>query len=137
MKAIIYVEGKSSSPFDNACGIECIKSDDLLSLPAAVYEEIELIDVLEFDKNPDILSVAIQKLRHNGVIRIRGTDAIEIMRESERGRIDMQVASEHLLNGRMRLASAHELREKLSAMQMNVSTVSIGGFRYLVEATRP
>jgi len=137
MKAIIYVEGKSSSPFRETSGIECLKSDDLSSLPAAVYDEMELIDVLEFDENPDVLSVAIQKLRHNGTIRIGGTDAVEIMRESERGRIDMAVASEHLLNGRIRLTSAHELKDRLLEMQMNVSTVSIGGLRYLVEATRP
>ena len=137
MKAIVYVEGKSSSPVRGTAGVECLKSEDLPSLPAAVYEEIELIDVLEFDENPDVLSIAIQKLRHNGTIRIGGTDALEIMRESERGRMDMSSASQHLLNGRMRLTSAHELKDRLIQMQMNVSTVSIGGLRYLVEATRP
>lgn len=137
MKAIVYVEGKSSSPVRGTSGTECLKSEDLPSLPVAVYEEIELIDVLEFDENPDVLSIAIQKLRHNGTIRIGGTDAVEIMRESERGRMDMSAASEHLLNGRMRLTSAHELKDRLLQMQMSVSTVSIGGLRYLVEATRP
>jgi len=137
VKAIVYVEGKSSSPIRETSGIKCLKSEDLSSLPVAVYEEIELIDVLEFDENPDVLSIAIQKLRHNGTIRIGGTDALEIMRESERGRMDMSSASEHLLNGRMRLTSAHELKDRLLQMQMNVSTVSIGGLRYLVEATRP
>jgi len=137
MRALIYVEGKSSSPFvDGTHGIECIKSSQLKSLPAAVYEEIELIDVLEFDEDPSILSVALQKLRHGGVIRIVGTDALQVMRESDGGRIDMDVASNHLLGGRLRLTSAHDLKNKLSSMQMNVSTVSIGGFRYLVEAQR-
>ena len=138
MKAIIYVEDKSSSPFtEGTAGIECVKSSDLPSLPVAVYEEIELIDVLEFDENPDILSIAVQKLRHNGVLRVGGTDALEVMRESERGRMDMGSASAQLLNGRKRLTSAHELKDRLAAMQMKISTVSIGGFRYLVEATRP
>jgi len=138
MKAIIYVEGKSSSPFvEETSGIECIESSNLPSLPAAVYEELELIDVLEFDENPDILSIAVQKLRHKGVLRIGGTDAVEVMRESERGRMDMGLASTQLLNGRVRLTSAHEVKDRLTAMQMSVSTVSIGGFRYLVEATRP
>lgn len=137
MRALIYVEGKSSSPFaDGMQGIECIESSNLKSLPSAVYEEIELIDVLEFDESPDILSTALQKLRHGGLIRIAGTDAIQVMRESEAGRIDMEGASGHLLGGRLRLTSAHDLKHKLSSMKMNVTTIAIGGFRYLVEARR-
>jgi hypothetical protein len=137
MKAVIYVEGKSSSPFANGTpNIERIKSSNLKSVASAVYEEIELIDVLEFDENPDILSVALQKLRHGGLLRIAGTDALQVMRESEAGRIDMVGASEHLLGGRLRLTSAHDLKHRLSSMQMNVTTISIGGFRYLVEARR-
>ena len=137
MKAIVYVEGKSVSPFtDGTNGIECIKSNQLPSLATAVYEEIELIDVLEFDENPDVLSVALQKLRHGGLLRIAGTDAIQVMKESDGGRIDMAESSEHLLNGRLRLTSAHALKDKLSAVQMEVVALSIGGFRYLVEARR-
>jgi len=137
MRALIYVEGKSSSPFsDGAHGIECIKSSDLESLASAVYEEIELVDVLEFDENPNILSVALQKLRHGGLIRIAGTDAIQVIRETDGGRVDLSGASEHLLGGRLRLTSAHDLKHKLASMEMSVTTIAIGGFRYLVEARR-
>ena len=137
MKAIIYVEGKSSSPFiDGMNGMECIERKNLPSLPAAVYEEVELIDVLEFDKDPNVLSVVLQKLRHGALLRIGGTDAIQVMRESEGGRIDIEQTSEQLLNGRLRLTSAHELKDKLASMQMEVTSLSISGFRYLVEARR-
>ena len=137
MKALIYVENKSSSPFANTTSsIEYIKSSELQSLPSAVYEEIELLDVLEFDESPNILSIALQKLRHGGLIRIAGTDAIQVMRESEAGRLGLEGASEQLLNGRVRLTSAHDLKHQLSAMQMNITTISIGGFRYLLEAVR-
>ena len=137
MRALVYVEDKSYSPFaDGAHGIECIKSSNLKSLASAVYEEIELIDVLEFDEDPDILSVALQKLRHGGLIRIAGTDGIQVIREAEAGRIDLVEASKHLLGGRMRLTSAHDLKHKLSSIQMKVTSLSIGGFRYLVEARR-
>lgn len=137
MKAIVYVEGKSTSPFvEGASGIECIKSETLESLPAAVYEEIELVDVLEFDKNPQILSVVLQKLRHGATLRIVGTDALQVIRESEGGRVDMKKASEQLLNGRLRMTSAHDLKSELSSMEMEVTALSISGFRYLVEARR-
>lgn len=137
MKAIIYVEGKTSPPFENVPGgTECIESNLLQSLPAAVYEELELIDVLEFDENEDILLVALQKLRHGGLIRITGTDALQVMKESEAGRVGIAESSKHLLNGRLRMTAAHELKEKLSSLQMNITAVSIGAFRYLVEATR-
>lgn len=137
MKAIVYVEGKSSPPFSQGVGgTDCVKSSELSSLPCAVYEEIELIDVLEFDSSTDVLSVALEKLRHGGIIRIAGTDAIQVMRESEAGRVDIKEASTQLLGGRLRLTSAHDLKHELASMQMNVTAISIGGFRYLVEAQR-
>ena len=137
MRALIYSEGQSSSPFANqSSNIDYVPSNKLASLPAAVYEEIELIDVVEFDPNPDILSVALQKLRHGGLIRIVGTDALQVMRGSETGKLSISEASKYLLEGRLRLTSAHDLKNKLTSMNMAVSTVSLGGFRYLVEAHR-
>lgn len=137
MKAIVYVEGKSSPPFeDGVVGIENVESSSLDSLPVAVYEDLELLDVVEFSENPNVLNVAFSKIRHGGTLRILGTDAIEVMRSSKAGRVALDAASQHLLNGRLRMTSAHDLKASLVGLGMEITTVSILGSRYLVEAKR-
>ena len=137
MKAIVYVEGKSSPPFqDGVVGIENIESSSLDSLPVAVYEDLELIDVVEFSENPEVVSVASSKIRHGGTLRIFGTEALEIMKGSQSGRVPLVEASKQLLDGRLRMTSAHELKNSLAGLGMEVTIVSILGSRYLVEAKR-
>mgnify|MGYP003652913260 CR=1 FL=1 len=137
MKAIVYVEGKSSPPFeDGVIGIENIDSTSLESIPAAVYEDLELLDVLEFYDKPNVLSIAASKIRHGGILRIFGTDALEIMKGSQSGRMGLAEASGQLLNGRVRMTSAHDVKNSLTELGMEVTTVSILGSRYLVEAKR-
>jgi hypothetical protein len=137
MKAIVYVEGKSSPPFeDGVVGIENVESSSLDSLPVAVYEDLELLDVLEFSENPNVLDLAFSKIRHGGTLRVLGTDAIEVMRSSQAGRVALDAASQHLLNGRLRMTSAHDLKASLVGLGMEITTVSILGSRYLVEAKR-
>lgn len=137
MKAIVYVEGKSSPPFeDGVVGVENVDSLSLDSLPPAVYEDLELLDVVEFSENPNVVSVASSKIRHGGVLRIFGTDALEVMKGSQSGRVGLGEASEQLLNGRVRMTSAHDLKNSLAGLGMEVTTVSILGSRYIVEAKR-
>ena len=137
MKAIVYVEGKSSPPFeDGVVGIENVESSSLDSLPVAVYEDLELLDVVEFSENPNVLNVAFSKIRRGGTLRILGTDAIEVMRSSQAGRVALDAASQHLLNGRLRMTSAHDLKASLVGLGMEITTVSILGSRYLGEAKR-
>ena len=53
MKAIVYVDGKSSPPFTNKSeDLSVLSSENIDSLPDAVFEEIELLDVLEFSERP-------------------------------------------------------------------------------------
>ena len=138
MKAIVYVEGKSSSPFeDGVAGVETVESSHLESMPSAVYEDLELIDVLEFHQSPDVVKFACSKIRHGGTLRFSGTDAIEVMKTSKNGRMNLVNASSVLLDGRTRLTSAHELKKTLMSLGMEVKTVSIFGSRYIVEAMRP
>ena len=106
------------------------------SLPPAVYEDLELLDVVEFSENPNVVSVASSKIRHGGVLRIFGTDALEVMKGSQSGRVGLSEASEQLLNGRVRMTSAHDLKNSLAGLGMEVTTVSILGSRYIVEAKR-
>jgi hypothetical protein len=137
MKAIVYVDGKSSPPFENEKeSISLVNSLEIDSLPDAVFEEVELLDVLEFSDEPNILEIAIKKIRHGGTLKITGTDALQVIKGAAFGLCDLQHASEALLNGRNKLVSAHDLKNKLSSFGLNVSLVGIVGYKYIVEAQR-
>ena len=137
MKAIVYVDGKSSPPFTNKSeDLSVLSSENIDSLPDAVFEEIELLDVLEFSERPEILEVAIKKLRHGGKIRITGTDALQVIKSAAFGMCDLEHASSVMLGGRNKLVSAHNLKEGLSSVGLNVTLVGIVGYKYVVEAQR-
>ena len=137
MKAIVYVDGKSSPPFTNKSeDLSVLSSENIDSLPDAVFEEIELLDVLEFSERPEILEVAIKKLRHGGKIRITGTDALQVIKSAAFGMCDLEHASSVMLGGRNKLVSAHNLKEGLSSVGLNVTLVGIMGYKYVVEAQR-
>tara|TARA_R110000751_G_scaffold214454_2_gene317926 strand:- start:925 stop:1341 length:417 start_codon:yes stop_codon:yes gene_type:complete len=137
MKAIIYVDGKSSPPFINESEeLSMLSSKDIDSLPNAIFEEIELLDVLEFSDRPEILEVAISKLRHGGKIKITGTDALQVIKNAALGVCNLEQASSFMLGGRNKLVSAHNLKEGLSSVGLNVTLVGIMGYKYVVEAQR-
>ena len=137
MKAIVYVDGKSSPPFTNKSeDLSVLSSENIDSLPDAVFEEIELLDVLEFSERPEILGVAIKKLRHGGKIKITGTDALQVIKSAAFGMCDLEHASSVMLGGRNKLVSAHNLKEGLSSVGLNVTLVGIVGYKYVVEAQR-
>jgi hypothetical protein len=137
MKAIVYVDGKSSPSFtNNSEDLSVLSSENIDSLPDAVFEEIELLDVLEFSERPEILEVAIKKLRHGGKIRITGTDALQVIKSAAFGMCDLEHASSVMLGGRNKLVSAHNLKEGLSSVGLNVTLVGIMGYKYVVEAQR-
>ena len=136
MKAIVYVDGKSSPPFTNTSAVSVLPSEDIDFLPDAVFEEIELLDVLEFSERPEILEVTIKKLRHGGKIKITGTDALQVIKSAAFGICDLEHASNVILGGRNKLVSAHGLKDRLSSVGLNVTLVGIVGYRYTVEAQR-
>jgi hypothetical protein len=137
MKAIVYVDGKSSPPFTSeSADLSVLSSEDIDFLPDAVFEEIELLDVLEFSERPEILEVTIKKLRHGGKIKITGTDALQVIKSSAFGICDLEHASNVMLGGRNKLVSAHSLKDRLSSVGLNVTLVGIVGYRYTVEAQR-
>lgn len=137
MKAIVYVDGKSSPSFtNNSEDLSVLSSENIDSLPDAVFEEIELLDVLEFSERPEILEVAIKKLRHGGKIRITGTDALQVIKSAAFGMCNLEHASSVMLGGRNKLVSAHNLKEGLSSVGLNVTLVGIMGYKYVVEAQR-
>ena len=80
MKACVYVENKSQ-PSLAAIGsaLDCITNDKIDTLPSAVYNEIELIDVLEYDERPEILQLVASKIRHGGSIKIIGTEVRKML----------------------------------------------------------
>mgnify|MGYP003626605341 FL=1 len=138
MKACVYVENKSQ-PSLAAIGsaLECVTNDKIDTLPSAVYDEVELIDVLEYDERPGILNIAASKLRHGGSIKIIGTDAIQITKSLSEGSMTAADASIHLLNGRIRMNSIHEVRKMLESVGFQIQFATISGNKYLLEALRP
>lgn len=137
MKAIVYVDEKSSPSLINKSEeISVLSSENIDSLPDAIFEEIELLDVLEFSDRPEILDIAIKKLRHGGVIKITGTDALQVIKSAAFGLCDLEHASNVMLGGRNKLVSAHKLKEQLSSVGLNVTLVGIVGYKYVVEAQR-
>jgi len=137
MKAIVYVDGKSSPPFINGSEeLSVVSSENIDSLPDAVFEKVDLLDVLEFSDRSEILEVAIGKLRHGGKIKITGTDALQVIKSAAFGLCDLEHASSVMLGGRNKLVSAHRLKERLSSVGLNVTLVGIVGYKYVVEAQR-
>ena len=49
---------------------------------------------------------------------------------------DLEHASSVMLGGRNKLVSAHNLKEGLSSVGLNVTLVGIMGYKYVVEAQR-
>tara|TARA_R100001377_G_scaffold31597_1_gene17244 strand:+ start:2283 stop:2699 length:417 start_codon:yes stop_codon:yes gene_type:complete len=138
MKACVYVENKSK-PSLVAIGstLECIPSNKIDTLPSAVYNEIELIEVLEYDERPEILQLVASKIRHGGSIKIVGTDAIQVTKGVSEGSMTAADASIHLLNGRVRMNSIHEVRKMLESVGFQILFATISGNKYLLEALRP
>ena len=138
MRVSIYVENKSL-PSCSAItpDLECVPHTKVETLPSAVFDEIELIDVLEYDDRDNILSIVLSKLRHNGMLKIQGTDAMQVVKVLNHGGMDLESASAGMLNGRMRLTSVHKLRESLERFGMETIFTTVSGIRYLIEAKRP
>ena len=65
MQGIIYVEGKSSPPvFDSENeNLKIVNESQVDSLPNAVFEQLEVIDLLEFFDDDSILKKILSKLR--------------------------------------------------------------------------
>ena len=137
-KALVYVEGKSSSAIQqDGKEIDVINNHKIEDLPNSVYDEIELLDVLEYDERDNILDIVVTKLRHQGIVKISGVDCFQVAKSFTNGEISMEVASGKLLNGRYKMCSVHALREKLEAQAFEIGLVAIAGFRYILEAKRP
>ena len=138
MKAIIYVEGKSSHPFQEQIEgeISLVNILDVNSLPNAVFDEVEVIDGLEFSDEEDVLDRIIQKVRHGGALKIRGTDALQVFNNASTGSCSLEEATKLMLGGRQKLTSAHQLKDKIVARGLDVSLVGIVGYKYIVEAHR-
>lgn len=138
MRSIIYVEGKSSpSVFDSKNeNLKIINESEIDSLPDAVFEELEAIDVLEFFDDDSIIQKLLSKLRHGGKIKISGNDAIQVLTGASSGGYSLEQASKLILDGRKRLISADQLKNKLTSLGVNVTLLGIVGSRYTLEAQR-
>jgi hypothetical protein len=138
MKSIIYVDGKSSPAiFDsNNESLRIISEKEIDSLPDAIFEELETLDLLEFLEDDEVLTKVLGKLRHGGKIKISGNDAIQVLSAASSGACSLDEASNLILNGRKRLISVHDLKKKLTSFGLNVTLVGIVGSRYTLEAQR-
>jgi len=138
MRSIVYVDGKSSPAiFDsNKDDVRIVDEKEIDSLPDAVFEEIELIDVLEFSEDNLILQKVLRKMRHGGKIRIVGNDALQVLSAAYNGVCTLEQASDLILDGRKRLISAHKVRDMLGSVGLKVTMVGIVGNRYSLEAQR-
>ena len=105
-------------------------------LPASVYDEIELVDVLEYDDRSEILDLIVSKIRHGGILRIAGTEALQVTRVLLNGDLNLEDASGKLLDGRTRLTSVHHLKSRLQSMNLEIKLEAIAAFRYVIEAQR-
>ena len=138
MQSIIYVEGKSSPPvFDSENeNLKIVNESQVDSLPNAVFEQLEVIDLLEFFDDDSILEKILSKLRHGGKIKITVNDAIQVLNGASNGSYNLEQASKLILDGRKRLISANQLKSKLSSLGLNVTLLGIVGSRYTLEAQR-
>ena len=138
MQSIIYVEGKSSPPvFDSENeNLKIVNESQVDSLPNAVFEQLEVIDLLEFFDDDSILEKILSKLRQGGKIKITGNDAIQVLNAASNGSYNLEQASKLILDGRKRLISANQLKSKLSSLGLNVTLLGIVGSRYTLEAQR-
>ena len=67
MKSIIYVDGKSSPAiFDsNNESLRIVNEKEIDSLPDAVFEELETLDVIEFLEDDELLAVRLAAVRRS------------------------------------------------------------------------
>ena len=69
-RALVYVNGKSSPSIQpDGKEIDVIDNSSIEDLPNSVYDEIELLDVLEYDERANILDIVVKKLRHQGIVK--------------------------------------------------------------------
>jgi hypothetical protein len=138
MKSIIYVDGKSSPAiFDsNNESLRIVNEKEIDSLPDAVFEELETLDVIEFLEDDELLAKIVGKLRHGGKLKISGNDAIQVLTAASSGACSLEEANKLILNGRKRLISVHDLKKKLTSFGLNITLVGIVGSRYTLEAQR-
>ena len=122
MKSIIYVDGKSSPAiFDsNNESLRIVNEKEIDSLPDAVFEELETLDVIEFLEDDELLAKIVGKLRHGGKLKISGNDAIQVLTAASSGACSLEEANKLILNGRKRLISVHDLKKQYQRLESDI-----------------
>tara|TARA_R100000995_G_C3409478_1_gene88674 strand:- start:6 stop:410 length:405 start_codon:yes stop_codon:yes gene_type:complete len=133
MKLIVYAGQADSLPASQDC--ESIHYSEVQSSPDAVFDEVEVLDALEY-AGYGLIEQICKKIRHGGRIRFVGTDAIEVVRAINSGRANLPEASSLLMSGRNQLTSVHDVKEIMASLGLQIGLVGIMGNRYSVEGVR-
>lgn len=107
------------------------------SLPDASCTEVELHDILEFFGAMEIVN-AYKKLRHRGILRVVGVDALECIHKFHHGQKTLEELSDSICNGRQYLNSVAILKATLEQnSDAEIRLCTINSEKYILEVFRP
>jgi len=97
--------------------------------------EMSLDHVIDHMTDDDFL-IVLKKIRHNGVVEIRGVDAPEVFRKVSIGLLEF-TDSLPLLSGKVRLTSSGSVRAILEGVGFITEVNALQDSFYYIKAKRP
>ena len=129
---IIIDQSKALPDFENVLLI----NENLSAIPDSACNNIRLDNVIDFMSDKQ-MGTLLQKIRHNGSIDIKSTDAMTIISQMHIGSIEFDKGSPLLSSGRLRLTSAPFVKDSLEKQGFIVEFAGVGKTEYQVIAKRP
>lgn len=115
-----------------------ISLNELKDVADGSVDLLELEDILDYiEKRHDLLRTSIKKLRHSGIIEIRGTDILELARYLFTARINFSDANKLMYCGKQSMDSIISVVNMLKNLELNILTKQLYDCRYYVRAQRP
>ena len=112
-----------------------ISTEGIQNIPDSVCMEMSLDHVIDHMTDDDFL-IVLKKIRHNGVIEIRGVDAPEVFRKVSIGLLGF-ANSLPLLSGKVRLTSSGSVRSILEGLGFITEVNALQDSFYYIKAKRP
>ena len=113
-----------------------LNEEELNNAPDGFFEEIFVLDILEYSKNDNIMNDIVKKVRKNGVLKLNGVDAIEMCRRIYYGDIDIEKASSDFFAHINRINSVVSLKKYFQINGWEIKFAGISSGRYFMEAKR-
>lgn len=129
---LIRDSGQSKEEYQNIP----ISSQNINEIPDSICTEVCLDNVIDHLTEADF-SMVLKKIRHNGMVEIRGVDAPDIFRRVSIGLLAFDNSIPLLASGKVRLTSVGSVKAKLEEHGFVTEVVTIQDSLYYIRAKRP